>query len=281
MNNFDQKDNFDSDIFDSEKKIKLYECLAITSICCAVICALLLIIFFCVDIIGFLWGIIFGFIGTLLFTPLSIILYTKYKTLKRKLALDEIQAKGYNLDRVIDVGENIFIVDNKKKKWILLNHFEQEIIYDFSLVSSYEIYEDGNSVVKGSAGRALIGGAFFGITGAIIGGSGRRKIENNCNELKLLIRLNEINSPLIELVAINSPTIKDGVRYKNSIKSLQEICACFEYMINNKTLEESATIKKEQPKIKSKKEHLLELKELLDEGLITEEDFNKKKQEIL
>ena len=280
MDNFDKKDNFNSDIVDAEK-IRLYEFLSITSICCAVVCVLLLLIFFCVDIIGFLWGIIFSFIGALLFTPLSIILYTKYKTLKRKLALDQIQAKGYNLDRVIDVGENIFIVDNKKKKWILLNNLEQEIIYDFSLVSSYEIYEDGNSVVKGSAGRALIGGAFFGITGAIIGSSGKRKIESNCNELKLLIRLNEINSPLIELVAINSPTIKEGVRYKNSIKSLQEICACFEYMINNKTLEESANIKKEQPKIKSKKEQLLELRELLDEGLITEEDFNKKKQEIL
>ena len=50
-----------------------------------------------------------------------------------------------------------------------------------------------------------------------------------------------------------------------------------------KTLEQSAMIKQEEKGIetKSNKEQLQELKEMLDDGLITQEDFEQKKKQIL
>ena len=50
--------------------------------------------------------------------------------------------------------------------------------------------------------------------------------------------------------------------------------------MNNKSLEQSITNTK-QEETKSKKEQLEELKSMLDEGLITQEDYDKKKNQIL
>lgn len=175
------------------------------------------------------------------------------------------------------------LIDTKRKQFIYALGKDYSSIIEFKDIINYEVYEDGNSVVKGSVGRALIGGAFFGLTGAIIGSSGKRKVSNYCYSLKLLIRINDIDNPQIEITFINSQVEKDSSTYKNCIKSLQEISSYFEYMINSKTLEKPKTLPVEKPQAesKSKKEQLLELKELFEEGLITEEDYNKKKQDIL
>lgn len=175
------------------------------------------------------------------------------------------------------------LIDTKRKRFIYAIGKDYSSIIEFKDILSYEVYEDGDSVVKGSAGRALIGGAFFGLTGAIIGSSGKRKVSNYCSSLKLLIRINDIDNPQIEITFINSQVEKDSSTYKNCIKSLQEISSYFEYMINSKTLEEPkpSSVEKTQVESKSKKEQLIELKELFEEGLITEEDYNKKKQDIL
>ena len=149
----------------------------------------------------------------------------------------------------------------------------------FKDVLNYEVYEDGKNVVKGSAGKALIGGAFFGVTGAIIGSSGKRKVNNYCSLLKLLIRINDINTPLIEICFINSACNKDGILYKNYVKSIQETCALFEFMLNDKKLSETNI--SENVENKSIKDKLIELKQLLDEGLINEEDYENKKKNIL
>lgn len=198
--------------------------------------------------------------------------------------------KGFLIDKYINLYDAShlcsarLLIDTKHKQFTYAVGKKYSDIIKFKDVLSYEIYEDGNSVVKGSAGRALIGGAFFGVTGALVGSSGKREISNYCQSLKLLIRINNIDQPLLEISFIGGKTEKDGFTYKNCLNSLQQICAYFEYMINNKPFEESAktlndSVKEKQTK--SKKEKLTELKELFDDGFITEEDYNKKKQDIL
>lgn len=203
--------------------------------------------------------------------------------------LQNLKNKDFKIDKEIFInGAALFkterlLIDTTNKCFIYVIGKEYSNIIQFKDIINYEVYEDGNSVVKGSAGRALIGGTFFGLTGAIIGSSGKRKVSNYCSSLKLLIRINDIDNPQIEITFINSQVEKDSFIYKNSIKSLQEISSYFEYMINSKTLEKpkSLSVEKSQVESKSKKEQLIELRELFEEGLITEEDYNKKKQEIL
>ena len=217
------------------------------------------------------------------------------QTIKKELEEDKFREEfgDFKIDKdifvysVTQLSRVRLLIDIDNKKFVFVFGKKYSKVYDFKNIINYEIYEDGNSVVKGSAGRALIGGAFFGVTGALIGSSGKRKISNYCQSLKLLVRINDIEQPLLEIPFINTKTQKDGITYKNCLNSLQQICAYFEYMINNKTIEESAKTlndsveERRNTQTKSKKEKLTELKELFEDGLITEEDFNNKKQDIL
>ena len=175
------------------------------------------------------------------------------------------------------------IVDNEHKQFIYLSGKHQSKKYKFSDIINYEIYENGHSKVKGRAGSALIGGAFFGLGGLIVGSSMSRNVNEKCNQLKLIIRLNDFDCPQIMITYVdNVDWDKNGTMYRNMKENMQAVCSMLEYMLNEKTLEQSSTVKQEELHTKkSNKEQLQELKELLDDGLITQEDFEQKKKQIL
>ena len=76
---------------------------------------------------------------------------------------------------------------------------------------------------------------------------------------------------------------KNGWMYRNMKENMQAVCSMLEYMLNEKTLEQSSAVRQEEknPVNTSSKEQLQELKEMLDSGLITQEDYELKKKQIL
>ena len=175
------------------------------------------------------------------------------------------------------------LIDNQNKKFIYQKGKIYSNTYKFSDIINYEVYENGKSQVQGRAGSALIGGAFFGLGGLIVGSSMSRKINEKCNQLKLIIRLNDFNCPQIVITYVdNVDWDKNGWTYRNMKENLQSVCSMLEFMLNEKSLEQSSTVKQEESHAKkSYKEQLQELKEMLDDGLITQEDFEQKKKQIL
>ncbi|MBQ2718263.1 MAG: SHOCT domain-containing protein [Clostridia bacterium] len=195
---------------------------------------------------------------------------------------------NFILSKTIDIMANGWsstklLIDNENKKFIYQNGKSYSKTYKFSDLINYEVYENGHSKVKGRAGSALIGGAFFGLGGLIVGSSMSRNIDEKCNQLKLIIRLNDIDNPQIVINYIDNADLdKSSKSYRNMKENLQSVCSMLEYMLNEKTLEQSYVIKQgNQPTVKSNKEQLQELKEMLDDGLITQEDFEQKKKQIL
>ena len=178
--------------------------------------------------------------------------------------------------------DNKIHFDEQEQKIIfeMINMPKAEYLY--SSILRYEVVENGTSVVKGTAGKALVGGLLFGLEGAIVGSSGSKKLQDKCKELKVIIYLNDFQTPSIIVPFINYETDKDSIVYTSSIKQVRELCALLEYAINNKTLEESSKKEAKTNKTeKSMKEQLQELKEMLEEGLITQKDFNEKKKKLL
>ena len=109
-----------------------------------------------------------------------------------------------------------------------------------------------------------------------------RKIKETCTELKLIVHLSNLDCPQLVLrFAHNVNWDKSSAVYQNTCAHLQSVCSIFEYMINSKTLEESSASVNKVKNEKSNKEKLQELKELFDEGLITEEEFTSAKKQIL
>ncbi len=175
------------------------------------------------------------------------------------------------------------LINNNTKEFVYQKGKYSSKVYKFSDLINYEVYENGKSQVQGRAGSALIGGAFFGLGGLIIGSSMSRKINEKCNQLKLIIRLNDFNCPQIVITYVdNVDWDKNGWTYRNMKENLQSVCSMLEFMLNEKTLEQSSTVKQEETsEQKSQKEQLQELKKMLDDDLITQEDFEQKKKQIL
>ena len=172
------------------------------------------------------------------------------------------------------------LIDNDNKAFVYQRGKTYSKAYSFKDIINYEVYENGKSKVQGRAGSALIGGAFFGLGGLIIGSSMSRNVNEKCNQLKLFIRLNDIDCPQIVIVYVdNVEWDKSGLTYRNMKENLQSVCSVLEYMMNNRTLEQSET--NENKSSNSQKEQLQELKEMLDDGLITQEDYEQKKKQIL
>ena len=176
------------------------------------------------------------------------------------------------------------LIDNQNKKFIYQKGKIYSKSYKFSDLINYEVYENGKSQVQGRVGAALVGGAFFGIGGLIVGSSMHRNINDKCNELKLIMHINDFECPEIVITFVNNVYWdKESWTYKNMKKNIQTVCSTLEYIMNQKTLEQSIQTQNEENVInkKSNKEQLQELKEMLDDGLITEEDFERKKKQIL
>lgn len=213
-----------------------------------------------------------------------------------KLAQEQIVSAMAGRDFIVSKTINIsasgcnptkLLIDNTRKLFIYQQGNVVSKTYLFSDLINYEVYENGESKVKGRAGSALIGGAFFGLAGLIVGSSMSRKVNEKCNQLKLIIRLNDLDCPQIVITYVdNVAWDKTGFTYRTMKENLQTVCSSLEYILNAKTLEQSMAALKsnqehEMKKNKSLKEQLQELKDMLNEGLITQEEYEQKKKQIL
>lgn len=190
------------------------------------------------------------------------------------------------IDEDFDITKTIVFMTQGQPSKLLIDFDNQKFVYqkgekfsktyDFADMISYEIYENGESQVQGRAGAALIGGAFFGLSGAIAGSSMSRNISKKCTQLKLLVRLNDFDRPQITITYVDNESLnKSEMTYKKMLENLQSACSMLEYIINSKTYAQDTN---DTP---SQKKQLQELKEMLEIGLITQEDFDAKKKQIL
>ena len=181
------------------------------------------------------------------------------------------------------IGNYLYLDENNKKLTIPQGLFRKKIneqkIYNYNDIVNFELIEDGNSISEGGVGRAIVGGALFGGIGAIVGGSTGHKHKQTCTNLKIKITLNNINNPVEYITFINTEIKKDSRLYKSYIKIAQEIISVLQIICEtNKSINISQQIN--SPSV-SNIDELKKYKELLDCGAITEEEFEKKKKEIL
>ena len=218
-------------------------------------------------------------------------LYRKYLWKPELIDVDKItnsESKINSIKEIIisnHIGQKDSIVINNNERVVSFNI--SKIVgkkYRFEDIIKYEVVENGNSVVTGTAGQALVGGIFFGIGGAIVGSSMSKDVRGKCNNLSVIIYLNDVVVPTIEIVAVNKEIEKDSDVYKKAVLLVHEICSNLEYVINNKTIEDSLnnlTSSKKLDSDISMRDQIKELKEMMNEGLITKEEFEQKKKQIL
>jgi len=178
------------------------------------------------------------------------------------------------------VGKLIKFDDNAKKILFPKTLLTKARIYNYSDLLGYEILEDGNTVTKGGLGSAVVGGALFGGIGAVVGGlTGGKKSKEVVRSLKVKIVLDNKIVPAEYIELLTTEFKKDGFVYRVAKQQAEDIVAILASIVaeNEKNQANNSNVQNTNDPITEVKRY----KELLDNGIITQEEFEKKKKELL
>jgi len=155
--------------------------------------------------------------------------------------------------------------------------------YLYSQIVSYELIENGESIISGGLGSAVVGGLLFGFGGAIIGGvTGERTSREKCVSLIIKITINDMSKPTIFLSFIDkySAVEKSSSKYNKITKQVHECLSALQLVCETQSTE----VISEVPTVPTKHttaDEIRKFKNLLDEGVITNEEFEAAKRNLL
>ena len=170
-----------------------------------------------------------------------------------------------------------FSIDENSRQFCI-----KDDVFPFDRLVNYDLLEDGTSITqKGGTGRAVAGGLLFGDVGAIIGAStAKRKHAEYCMSLRIKITVKNARQLYYYLDFIRSRTNKNSQTYKTAFDCAQECLSALDIITasNEETAppEQSGTAQSF-----SAADEIRKYRELFNDGIITEEDFNAKKKQLL
>ena len=195
---------------------------------------------------------------------------------------EKLRQQNFTIEKQVGMTAKLY-VDNTQKLWAVSewDNNSDVKIYKYSDLIDFELLEDDESLVKGGFGKALIGGALGGTKGAVIGSAGSRRIKQNATLLEIKIRTNDFEHPQYSIQFIkgfSAPKTSDI--YKKAFDSAQEVISVLNYIATNggENIQNSPT---QSDRVESLGDRLRELNQLKNEGIITEEEFEAKKKELL
>lgn len=164
--------------------------------------------------------------------------------------------------------------------------------FGFGELHSYEYFENTESIIKGGSGlgRAIVGGLVFGGAGAIVGAITKKKKEDQViNDMRILMTFQdtftgEVYTSSIGIVDTGWLALRRGTdkyvkffaKIRTMLATLDEVYAIGHPKEQYNEQETEIVVERQ-----SYTDELRVLKNLLDEGIITLEEFNAKKRKIL
>ena len=175
-------------------------------------------------------------------------------------------------------------VDENSRQWFIPDKFSFNLkkprIHSYDDILDFELLQDGDTIIKGGLGRALVGGALFGGVGAVVGGvTGKRTSKKTCRSLRIKITLNNMTEPVEYIDLIKMETRINSIAYRKYESQAQEILSLFQVMCDSNKAEQASAASPVQEQ--SVADEILKLKELLDNGIITQEEFEAGKKKLL
>lgn len=190
---------------------------------------------------------------------------------QRKKNLQDLKDKGFSpnyqfLDLLIDEGNGL---------WCLKG---MNCTLKLSDITDCEIIEDGISY-KPDHGvlRAVVGGALFGGTGAIIGAMTSSTSES-ISRLEIVIHTSNPILMKAKVVLISTPTKRNSSLYQTSKRTAESIISCLDRLsgFSSRKIQQNPIA----PAI-SDADELAKYKALLDNGAISKEEYDEVKKRIL
>ncbi len=209
---------------------------------------------------------------------------------------EEVKQKIKTFEKTINIDLfNKLYINDSTREWYYPN--KNYLMFSYDNIVQVDVVEDeetttltktkGTDKRKVSIVKGAIGMATLGPVGAVIGGS-QGKIKKNaksiskdidyCTNLSICITLNIIDFPTLEIPLLNTKTDKKSLVYKNAKKKATELMSLFSAIINIEHNNQDVELTEST---EDKYEKLIKLKNLFDNGIISQEEFEKEKQNIL
>jgi len=160
-----------------------------------------------------------------------------------------------------------------------------DTIFSYDELIDYDLFENDLSVASGGLGRAIVGDVIAGAYGALIGGlTAKKKTKKSVDSMALQISTNNFFFPSIMITYITKETKSQKRKYTDAYSKAQESIACLNIIINQlkdkkeNTTEDIAYVTNTNA---DPYEELKKVKELLEMGIISQEEFEAKKKELL
>lgn len=173
--------------------------------------------------------------------------------------------------------------DENMRKWYCSVHEEPKNpqLFEYDEIIDYVLTENGEQIAKGGVGAAVTGGVMFGGVGAIVGSNvGKKKTQTIVNDICLNVSLKHKYIQRLEIHFIpGGRTVKAGDILYNAYKNTANEAVAFFDNLCSKA--KAASISLNQSAVTSSADEILKFKNLLDAGIITQEEFEAKKKELL
>lgn len=152
----------------------------------------------------------------------------------------------------------------------------------FSDIIDCEIIEDGETIVGGNVGKALIGGAILGPIGAVAGAAAKKKITSSISNVSFKIYLSDINKSSRIYSLLDKSCKKSDSDYKVAIGLANQLYSTISAIIHSisKDKDQTSQVNTYEQSC-SAADEIRKYKSLLDDGIITQEEFEAKKKQLL
>lgn len=195
---------------------------------------------------------------------------------------NQLVFQNFNTTYEVNCGGVWFREDANLKKWYF--SFEKQpvnpTLFDYNDVIDYAITENGETISKGGLGSAVAGGILFGGVGAIAGGIvGKKKNKQVIQSMQLRISFNHKyrKQYLLNIIPGGSNIKANSFTYNSYKSQANNVSSFLDNIINQGKLNQQFVTTQQI----SGADEILKYKELLDGGIITREEFEIKKRQLL
>ena len=170
--------------------------------------------------------------------------------------------------------------DDNTQSFIIEKSKKSKDLYFFNQIVNFELLENGETITRGGLGSAVAGGLLFGDVGAVVGSAiGGKKTKPVCKSMQVKITLRDCPKQTEYINLISSDTKTSSFVYKTAYRSAQDTLSALQLAVEKANKNASSDTPVQQAT--SSADEILKYKNLLDAGIITQEEFDAKKKQLL
>lgn len=195
------------------------------------------------------------------------------------------------LSSPFNASQPAILIDDQRQKVCLLNQMPDPSprIFPYQDLLGVEIVEDGLSVVAtktsrtSQLGSALVGGVLFGGAGAIVGGLSGKTVStahDRVNAVQLRLLVDDISHPHFVVDFLGKQVSKLSAEYSSALAQARQWHGVLEVLIRRMDAEDQHHLAA-PPAFSYVADELRKLAQLKSDGILTEEEFQSQKQDLL